>query len=63
MDETTVSIFMVGGQSITLPVRVFSQLEYGLEPTITAISSLLVLFALIILFVIDRLIGLNKFKI
>ncbi len=63
LDETTVSVFLVGGQSVTLPVRIFSQLEYGLEPTITAISSLLVIFALIILLVIDRLIGLNKFKI
>lgn len=63
MDETTVSVFLIGGRFITLPVRVFSQLEFGLEPTITAISSLLVIFALIILFVIDRVIGLNKFKI
>lgn len=63
LDETTVSVFLVGGQSVTLPVRIFSQLEYGLEPTITCISSLLVIFALIILLVIDRLIGLHKFKI
>lgn len=63
LDETTVSVFLVGGQSVTLPVRIFSQLEYGLEPTITCISSLLVVFALIILLVIDRLIGLHKFKI
>lgn len=63
LDETTVSVFLVGGQSVTLPVRIFSQLEYGLEPTITCISSLLVIFALVILLVIDRLIGLHKFKI
>ncbi len=63
LDETTTSVFLVGGQSITLPVRIFSQLEYGLEPTITCISSLLVIFAIIILLVIDRMIGLHKFKI
>lgn len=63
LDETTVSVFLVGGQTVTLPVRIFSQLEYGLEPTITCISSLLVVFALIILLVIDRMIGLHKFKI
>lgn len=63
LDETTVSVFLVGGQTVTLPVRIFSQLEYGLEPTITCISSLLVIFALIILLVIDRMIGLHKFKI
>ena len=63
LDETSVSVFLSGGQTITLPVRIFSQLEYGLTPTITAISSLLIIFAIIILVLIDRLIGLNKFKI
>ncbi len=63
LDETSVSVFLSGGKTITLPVRIFSQLEYGLTPTITAISSLLIIFAIIILILIDRLIGLNKFKI
>ncbi len=63
LDETTVSVFLVGGKSVTLPVRIFSQLEYGLEPTITAISSILVLLAVVILLVIDKVLGLHKFKI
>ncbi len=63
LDETTVSVFLVGGQSVTLPVRIFSQLSYGLEPTITAISSILVIFAVVILLIIDKVLGLHKFKI
>ncbi len=62
MDETTVSRFIVRGANQTLPVRIFAQLEYGIDLTITAISCLLILFAMLVLFVIDRTIGLNKFK-
>lgn len=62
MDETTISRFIVRGRDITLPVRIFAQLEYGLDLTVTAISSLLIVLALVILFLIDRSIGLNKFK-
>lgn len=62
-DETTVSIFITGGRTITLPVRIFSQLEYGLDPTVTAISSLLIIMALIVITVIGRVFGLEKFSI
>lgn len=62
-DETTVSIFITGGKTITLPVRIFSQLEYGLDPTGTAISSLLILMAVIALYIISKVFGLEKFSI
>lgn len=62
-DETTVSIFITGGRTITLPVRIFSQLEYGLDPTVTAISSVLILMAVIALFIIGEVFGLEKFSI
>ncbi|MEW6216574.1 MAG: ABC transporter permease subunit [Candidatus Bipolaricaulota bacterium] len=61
-DETTVSVFITGPGTITLPVRLFSQLEYGLDPTVTAISSILVVIALLALLVADRLLGLEKFS-
>lgn len=62
LDETTVSIFITGGRTITLPVRIFSQLEYGLDPTVTAISSLLIVMALIAIFIIGKVFGLEKFN-
>ena len=62
-DETTVSIFITGGRTITLPVRIFSQLEYGLDPTVTAISSLLIVMALITIMIIGKVFGLEKFSI
>lgn len=61
--ETTVSVFITGGRTITLPVRLFSQSEYGLDPTVLAISSLLILVALIALITIGKVFGLEKFSI
>jgi putative spermidine/putrescine transport system permease protein len=61
-DETTVSVFITGGRTITLPVRIFSQLEYGLDPTVTAISSLLIILALIVITIIGKVVGLEKFS-
>lgn len=62
MDETTISRFIVRARNMTLPVRIFAQLEYGLDLTVTAISALLIALALLILFLIDKAVGLNKFK-
>lgn len=62
-DETTISIFITGGRTITLPVRIFSQLEYGLDPTVTAISSLLILMSVTALLIIGKVFGLEKFSI
>jgi len=61
-DETTVSVFTTGPGAITLPVRLFSQLEYGVDPTITAISGLMIVLAVLVLLLIDRVLGLEKFS-
>lgn len=61
-DETTVSVFTTGPGTITLPVRLFSQLEYGVDPTITAISGLMIVLAVLVLLLIDRVLGLEKFS-
>jgi putative spermidine/putrescine transport system permease protein len=62
-DETTVSIFITGGRTITLPVRIFSQLEYGLDPIVTAISSILIIMTVLIIAVIAKVFGLEKFNV
>jgi putative spermidine/putrescine transport system permease protein len=64
LDETTITIFLAGGRTTTLPVRIFSVLEYdGLDSTVTVVSSILIVVALTVLIIINKLIGLDKFKI
>jgi len=62
LDETTISIFIAGGRTTTLPVRIYSMLEHGLDPTVTAISSILIALAMCILLLINKVMGLDKFK-
>jgi putative spermidine/putrescine transport system permease protein len=51
LDETVVSIFIAGGENQTLPRRMFMSLRNEIDPTIAAISSVLITisFALVIL--------------
>ncbi|WP_137391119.1 ABC transporter permease [Rhodoligotrophos defluvii] len=52
LDETVVSIFIAGGENQTLPRRMFMSLRNEIDPTIAAISSVLIAisFSLVILF-------------
>jgi putative spermidine/putrescine transport system permease protein len=64
LDETTITIFLTGGRTTTLPVRIFSVLEFdGLDATVTVVSSILIVVALTVLVIINKLIGLDKFRI
>lgn len=51
LDETVVSIFIAGGENQTLPRRMFMSLRNEIDPTIAAISSVLISisFALVII--------------
>lgn len=51
LDETVVSIFIAGGENQTLPRRMFMSLRNEIDPTIAAISSVLisVSFSLVII--------------
>jgi putative spermidine/putrescine transport system permease protein len=63
LDETTITVFLTGGRTTTLPVRIFSVLEHGLDSTVTVVSSLLIVVAVTVLLIINKLMGLDKFKI
>lgn len=44
-DEVTVSLFLSGPRTETLPIKIFGYVEYQTDPTIAAISTLLILVA------------------
>lgn len=41
-DELVVTLFLAGPDMVTLPVRIFTQVEFSSEPTISAVSTLLI---------------------
>ena len=60
MDNYPISIFLTDARSKTLPIRVLQYLEEQPDPTIAAISTLLILLALSVLIVGSRTVGLNR---
>ena len=60
-EEVTVTAFLIGGRLMTLPVRIYSESQFALEPTISAISTLLVLLSVAVLLLLARFVRLDKF--
>jgi putative spermidine/putrescine transport system permease protein len=59
-DDVSVSLFLAGPHSTTLPVRIFSYIEQTFDPLATAVCSVLILIAAVGVVVIERSIGLGK---
>jgi putative spermidine/putrescine transport system permease protein len=60
MDNYPISIFFTDGWTKTLPIQMLQYVEENPDPTIAAISSGLVLLAILSLILGDRLVGLRK---
>ncbi|MEU6717950.1 FAD-dependent oxidoreductase [Nonomuraea sp. NPDC046802] len=53
-DDLTVALFVVTTDLQTLPVRIFNYMQYDYDPTVTAIGTLMVVFAAVAVVVIER---------
>jgi putative spermidine/putrescine transport system permease protein len=60
MDNYPVSIFLTDARNRTLPIRMLQYLEEQPDPTIAAISTLLILLTLSVLIVGSRTVGLKR---
>lgn len=60
--EVSISLFLSGPETITVPVRVFNYVDQTFDPTVNAISVIFIVFAVLILMVIEKTIGLVKFS-
>ena len=58
-DEVTVTIFMTGPAYQTLPLRIYNYLSDQVDPTVAAVSSLLILLSLVLILILDRVGGLK----
>ncbi|MDF2885187.1 MAG: extracellular solute-binding protein [Clostridiaceae bacterium] len=55
LDDVIISFFMAGPGSITLPLKVFSMVKFGVTPEINALSTVLMIFTLTIVFTAEKL--------
>ena len=60
-DNVPVSIFLLGSSQMTLPVKIFSAIEYGVDPSIAAISTMLIVVTGLGLAAAERWIGFHRF--
>ena len=59
-DELTVSLFLSGVRIVPLPVRIYTYLQTVLEPTVAAVSALLVLTSVLAILAVEWLVGLDR---
>ena len=60
MDNYPISIFLTDARDRTLPIEILHYLEESPDPTIAAVSSCLILLAIIVLVVAERLVGMRR---
>ena len=60
MDDVAVSMFLTDPHNYTLPVAMISAMRANFDMTISAAAVLLVVITLVLLFVLDRVVGLDK---
>ena len=60
-DNVPVTIFLLGARQTTLPVKIFTAIEHGVDPTIAAVSTMLIVVTGLVLLVAERWIGFHRF--
>ena len=60
-DQVAVSLFLTGPGVSTLPISMLTFMEYNYDPTIAALSTLLIIFSIGLVLVFERLLGLSRY--
>ena len=61
-DNFNLSIFLIDGNTVTLPVRIFTYLNFQFDPSIAAISTVLLVATVAVLAIAERTIGLTRLR-
>lgn len=62
-DELTVTVFIVNPSTTTLPVRLFSYIAQTTDPLVASVSTVTILFTVVLMVVVDRIYGLDRLLI
>jgi putative spermidine/putrescine transport system permease protein len=60
-DNVPVTIFLTGAAQNTLPVKIFTAIEFGVDPSIAALSTMLIAGTALFLVAAERWIGIHRF--
>lgn len=59
-DQVTVSLFLTGPDVVPLPIRIYTYIDYAIDPMVAAVSTLLILFAFVVVALLQWLLGLDR---
>ncbi|MFB9947986.1 ABC transporter permease [Rhizobium puerariae] len=60
MNDVSVSLFLTGPGISTLPINLFTYVEQHFDPSVAAVSVLLMLLTAIVIVIVERTLGLSK---
>lgn len=58
-DDAVVAIFLRGPDTETLPIKIYTEVEFTTDPSVAAASTLLILITVVMIVAVERLIGLK----
>lgn len=61
-NNVPVSIFLTGPGVSTLPITMMNYIEYNYDPTVSALSVILMIMTIIIMFIVEKTLGLSYFS-
>jgi putative spermidine/putrescine transport system permease protein len=59
-DQATVSIFLSQSVVMPLPIRIYSYIEFAIDPMIAAVSTILIIIAFGVIALLQKLLGLDR---
>ncbi|MBM3560462.1 MAG: ABC transporter permease subunit [Alphaproteobacteria bacterium] len=60
-DDFAITIFLIDSNTVPLPVAMYHYMEWHLDPTLSAVSAVLIVMSALVTIIIDRLVGLDRF--
>ncbi len=61
-NNVPISIFLTGPGVSTLPIQMMSYVEYYFDPTVSALSVILMIMTAVLMFIVERTLGLSFFS-
>ncbi len=59
-DDAVIALFMRAPNVETLPMRIYSTLEFSPDPSVAAVSTIMILLTIFMVLLLDRIFGLSK---
>lgn len=60
-DDFATTIFLITPGTKTLPIAIYQYMEFNLDPTVSAVSAMLVLCAVLCVLLVEKVIGMDRF--